>query len=112
VALATFYRWRQKYGPLTKSELVRPNELERENSRLKKLGAELTLDKPILQDVLEKRAEARAPARARGPDRISECWSRGGRPRSSHRDRSVRQDPHAPRMRRTMNPDVDHTSFG
>jgi hypothetical protein len=30
VALATFYRWRQKYGALTKSELVRPNELERE----------------------------------------------------------------------------------
>jgi len=40
---------------LTKSELVRLKELERENSRLKKLVAELTLDKQILQDVLAKK---------------------------------------------------------
>jgi putative transposase len=52
VAPATFYRWRQKYGALTKSELVRLKELERENSRLK---TELTLDKQILQDVLAKK---------------------------------------------------------
>jgi putative transposase len=55
VAPATFYRWRQKYGALTKSELVRLKELERENARLKKLVAELTLDKQILQDVLAKK---------------------------------------------------------
>ncbi len=55
VAPATFYRWRQKYGALTKSELVRLKELERENSRLKTLVAELTLDKQILQDVLAKK---------------------------------------------------------
>jgi putative transposase len=61
VAPATFYRWRQKYGALTKSELVRLKELERENSRLKKLVADLTLDKQILQDVLAKKTEARAP---------------------------------------------------
>jgi hypothetical protein len=95
MAPPTFYRWRRKYGALTKSELVRLNERERENSRLKKLGAALTLDKPILQDVLAKQAEARAPAGARGPDRISEGRA-GGWPRSSHRDRSVRQDPDAP----------------
>jgi len=55
VAQATFYRWRQKYGALTKSELVRLKDLERENARLKKLVAELTLDKQILQDVLSKK---------------------------------------------------------
>lgn len=38
VAQATFYRWRQKYGALTKSELVRLKDLERENARLKSVG--------------------------------------------------------------------------
>src|SRR6266478_7065712 len=55
VAQATFYRWRQKYGARTKSELARLKDLERENARLKKLVAELTLDKQILQDVLSKK---------------------------------------------------------
>jgi len=55
VVQATFYRWRQKYGALTKSELARLKDLERENARLKKLVAELTLDKQILQDVLSKK---------------------------------------------------------
>jgi len=55
VAQATLYRWRQKYGALTKSELARLKDLERENARLKKLVAELTLDKQILQDVLSKK---------------------------------------------------------
>jgi hypothetical protein len=40
---------------LTKSELARLKGLERENARLKKLVAELTLDKQILQDVLSKK---------------------------------------------------------
>jgi putative transposase len=55
VAQATFYRWRQKYGALTKSELARLKDIERENARLKKLVAELTLDMQILQDVLSKK---------------------------------------------------------
>lgn len=55
VSLGTFYRWRQKYGALTKSELQRLKELERENTRLKKIVADLTLDKQILQDVLSKK---------------------------------------------------------
>jgi len=52
---ATFYRWRQRYGALTKHELARLKDLERDNSRLKKIVAELTLDKQILQDVLSRR---------------------------------------------------------
>jgi transposase-like protein len=48
VAQPTFYRWRQKYGALTKNELARLKDLGRENARLKKLVAELTLDTQIL----------------------------------------------------------------
>lgn len=53
--VGTFYRWRQQYGAMTKSDLARLKELERENSRLKKIVADLTLDKQILQDVLSKK---------------------------------------------------------
>jgi putative transposase len=52
----TFYRWRSKYGGLAPSELRRLKELEEENARLKKVVADLVLDKQILQDVLSKKA--------------------------------------------------------
>jgi putative transposase len=55
VSQATFYRWRQRYGALSRSELARLKELERENRRLKSIIADLTLDKTILQDVLSKK---------------------------------------------------------
>ena len=48
----TVYQWRRKYDGLSPSELRRLKDLERENSQLKKLVAELSLDKEILQDVL------------------------------------------------------------
>jgi putative transposase len=67
ISQQTFYRWRRKYGSLTKSELVRLKDLERENRRLKGLVADLTLDKRILQDVLSKKTEARAPSGACTP---------------------------------------------
>ncbi len=51
----TVYRWRRKYDGLSPSELRRLKELERENSQLKKLVAELSLDKEILQEVLRKK---------------------------------------------------------
>jgi len=51
----TVYRWRRRYDRLSPSELRRLKELERENSQLKKLVAELSLDKEILQDVLRKK---------------------------------------------------------
>jgi len=51
----TVYRWRRKYDGLSPSELKRLKELERENSQLKKLVAELSLDKQILQDVLQRK---------------------------------------------------------
>ena len=52
---ATFYKWRQKYGGLGPSELRRLQQLEEENSKLKRLVADLSLDKAMLQDVLAKK---------------------------------------------------------
>jgi putative transposase len=51
---ATFYNWKKKYGTLGISELRKLKELEEENSRLKKIVADLSLDKQMLQDVLKK----------------------------------------------------------
>jgi len=51
----TFYRWKQKYSGLGPSELKRLKQLEEENRQLKKLVADLSLDKHMLQDVLSKK---------------------------------------------------------
>jgi len=51
----TFYRWKKKFGGLGTSELRRLKQLEEENRRLKKLVADLSLDKVMLQDVLSKK---------------------------------------------------------
>jgi putative transposase len=51
----TFYRWKKKYGGLGTSELRRLKQLEEENRKLKKLVADLSLDKLMLQDVLSKK---------------------------------------------------------
>lgn len=53
---ATFYAWRKKYGGISPSELKYMRQLEEENLRLKKLVADLSLDKTVLQDVLIKKA--------------------------------------------------------
>ena len=55
---ATFYTWRSKYGGLEVSEMRRLRHLEEENRRLKQLVADLSLDKLMLQDVLQKKCEA------------------------------------------------------
>ena len=53
---ATFYNWKKKYGTLGVSELRKLKLLEEENSRLKQIVADLSLDKQMLQDVLKKNA--------------------------------------------------------
>lgn len=55
VSEATFHRWRAKYGGLDVSDAKRLRQLESENSRLKRLVAELTLDIQMLKDVLGKK---------------------------------------------------------
>jgi putative transposase len=52
---ATFYKWRQKYGSLGPSELRKLKQLEEENSKLKRIVADLSLNKAMLQDVLSKK---------------------------------------------------------
>lgn len=55
ISEATFYNWKQKYAGLGSSELRRLKQLEEENSKLKRLVADLSLDKAMLQDVLSKK---------------------------------------------------------
>ena len=49
----TYYRWRKEFGGLKLDQAKRLKELERENAKLKRLVAELSLEKPILKDVAE-----------------------------------------------------------
>tara|TARA_R110002167_G_scaffold224254_3_gene429661 strand:- start:1388 stop:1654 length:267 start_codon:yes stop_codon:yes gene_type:complete len=55
ISEATFYNWKKKYGGLGVSELRRLNQLQEENQRLKRMVADLSLDKQMLQDVLSKK---------------------------------------------------------
>ena len=52
---ATFYNWRKKYAGFMPSEMRRLRQLEEENAKLKRIVADLSLDKAMLQDVLSKK---------------------------------------------------------
>ena len=53
VSEQTFHRWRAQYGGMKAKEAKRLKELEQENVRLKKLVADLSLDKQILKDAID-----------------------------------------------------------
>jgi putative transposase len=55
ISEATYYNWRKKYGGLMPSEMKRLKQFEEENQRLKKLVADLSLDKETLQDVIRRK---------------------------------------------------------
>jgi putative transposase len=55
VSEQSFYRWKRKYEGMGVAELRRLRQLEEENRKLKKLVADLSLDKHILQEVLKKK---------------------------------------------------------
>ena len=55
ISEATFYNWKKRYGGGGPSELRRMRQLEEENAKLKRLVADLSLDKAMLQDVLSKK---------------------------------------------------------
>jgi len=55
VSEATYYTWKKKYANLGVTELRRLKILEEDNSRLKRIVADLTLDKQILQEVVRKK---------------------------------------------------------
>jgi len=58
ISEAMFYNWKKKYCGLGVSELRKLRQLEEENAQLKKLVADLSLDKQMLQDVLKKSFKA------------------------------------------------------
>ena len=53
VSEATFHRWRNQFGGMKAQEAKRLKELEKENARLKKMVADLMLDKEMLKDLAE-----------------------------------------------------------
>jgi putative transposase len=55
ISQATYFNWKKKYGGLLPTEMRKLKQLEDENSRLKKLVAELSLDKEMLQDIIKRK---------------------------------------------------------
>ena len=53
ITVPTYYRWRKEFGGLKLDQAKRLKELEKENSRLKRLVAELSLEKQVLRDVAQ-----------------------------------------------------------
>ena len=76
VSEQSFYRWKAKYGGMDVSEVKRLKELERENSELKHIVAELTLDNRMLKDINQKNGE---PSRTATSGNLLEKRTRGQR---------------------------------
>jgi putative transposase len=55
ISSATYYAWKSKYGGLSASELKRLKELEAENTRLKRLYADLALENRALKDLIDRK---------------------------------------------------------
>ena len=55
ISNATFYKWKERYGGLEASDLKRLKDLEHENSKLKRMFAELSLDHHALKEILSKK---------------------------------------------------------
>ena len=55
ISSATFYKWKAKYGGLEVSDAKRLKALEDENAKLKKIVADLSLDREMLQDVIRRK---------------------------------------------------------
>lgn len=61
ISAATFYNWKSKYGGMEASDVKRMKELEEENSRLKRMYANLAMDNEILRDLFTKKGWALPP---------------------------------------------------
>jgi len=55
ISSATYYKWKSKYGGLEAHELKRMREMESENTKLKRMYAELALENHALKDLIEKK---------------------------------------------------------
>jgi putative transposase len=54
ISEATFYNWKAKYGGMSVSDVQKLKRLEEENSKLKRVVADLTLDNVVLKDLISK----------------------------------------------------------
>lgn len=61
VSEPTFYNWKSKYGGMEASDVKRLKDLEEENSRLKKMYADLAMDNQILKELFTKKGWALPP---------------------------------------------------
>ena len=73
ISEATFYNWKKKFGGMGLTKLRRLRQLEEENQCLKRLVADLSLDKEMLQEVIKKSSEA-------GSEASGGTFSAGGLP--------------------------------
>ena len=73
ISEATFYNWKKKFGGMGVTELRRLRQLEEENQCLKRLVADLSLDKEMLQEVIKISSEA-------GSEASGGTFSAGGLP--------------------------------
>jgi putative transposase len=90
---AAFYIWKKKYSGLGLSELCELRQLREENGKLKRLVADLSLDRHILQEIVQKSSKASSATRARALDPSglrAERTPRGGA------DEDHAQDPGVP----------------
>jgi putative transposase len=55
ISQATYFAWKKKYSGLMPSDMKRLRELEEENARLKRIVADLSLDREMLQDVIKRK---------------------------------------------------------
>ena len=55
ISQATYFNWKKKYSGMMPSEMKRLRELEDENNRLKRIVADLSLDKEMLQDIVRRK---------------------------------------------------------
>lgn len=55
ISVATYYQWKSKFGGMEASELKRVRELEEENSRLKRLYADVSLENSAMKDLIAKK---------------------------------------------------------
>jgi transposase-like protein len=60
ISQQSYYRWRKEYGGLELDQAKRMKDLERENVRLKRLVADLSLEKQVLKDVASETCKPRA----------------------------------------------------
>jgi putative transposase len=64
ICQATYFNWKKKYDGLLPTEMRRLKQLEDENAKLKRIVADLSLDKEMLQDAIRRKLEACPAAQA------------------------------------------------